>query len=178
VREGVTTSSFRGSCYRVHQILSGLQTPGEIMFLYCKCKMQFLLAKPLLTSQPPSAIALTGRTSQLLVWAPKVPPEPQLVYEKLPVKICREVLVWAPKVPPEDKLHAGHHGLVKCHRRASYSVRWPKLHQQIKERVAKCPVCVQYTCSTHLLNLSYPQTAMAKSWNRLAGHNWCMRNCQ
>jgi hypothetical protein len=44
-----------------------------------------------------------------------------------------------------DKLHAGHQGLVKCHRRASYSVWWPKLHQQIEETVAKCPVCIQYS---------------------------------
>ena len=43
-----------------------------------------------------------------------------------------------------DKLHSGHQGFVKCRKRASYSVWWPKINQQIEDTMAKCPICVPY----------------------------------
>ena len=43
-----------------------------------------------------------------------------------------------------ERLHKGHLGLVKCRRRASQSVWWPGLGNQIEELIVNCSTCRQH----------------------------------
>ena len=43
-----------------------------------------------------------------------------------------------------ERLHEGHLGLVKCPRRASQSVWWPGLGNQIEELIVNCSTCRQH----------------------------------
>ena len=40
-----------------------------------------------------------------------------------------------------DKLHTGHQGITKCHRRAQQSVWWPGLSKRLEELVTNCSEC-------------------------------------
>ena len=43
-----------------------------------------------------------------------------------------------------DKLHTGHRGIRKCHRRAVQSVWWPGLSTQLEQIVRDCSECIKY----------------------------------
>lgn len=64
-----------------------------------------------------------------------------------------------------DKIHSGHQGLVKCRQRASCSVWWPKLHEQIEQAVARCPVCVQHKSQAALPLL--PSRFPERPWKKV-----------
>ena len=64
-----------------------------------------------------------------------------------------------------DKIHSGHQGLVKCRQRASCSVWWPKLHEQIEKAVARCPVCVQHRSQAVLPLI--PSTFPERPWKKV-----------
>ncbi|KAI5720612.1 hypothetical protein M8J77_009432 [Diaphorina citri] len=42
-----------------------------------------------------------------------------------------------------NKIHEGHQGITKCRRRASDSVYWPGLSDQIQQLVTNCPECIE-----------------------------------
>ena len=65
-----------------------------------------------------------------------------------------------------NAIHDGHLGITKCQGRASYSVWWPLIAEQIEAMVNRCHTCAKLRPETRepLLALSFP----SKPWNRLA----------
>ena len=64
-----------------------------------------------------------------------------------------------------DKLHEGHHGVVRCRSRAQSSVWWPGLSRQLEELLRSCTACAVERC-----NPSEPKIAsdtVLKPWQKV-----------
>ena len=53
----------------------------------------------------------------------------------IPSSVKREIL---------DRIHDGHHGIVKCRYRTKDSVCWPGLGKQVEEMVTNCRKCIEH----------------------------------
>lgn len=72
------------------------------------------------------------------------------------------------------KLHEGHQGVTKCVARAQGSLWWPGITRQIKEMVARCEICCQYsqTKTEPLMATPLP----ARPWQKVAADIFQWRN--
>lgn len=65
-----------------------------------------------------------------------------------------------------EKLHVGHQGLSKCHRRAQYSLWLPNIGKPLQDKVFNCPICCQYhTTQTEPL---MPSKLLDHPWKKVA----------
>ena len=73
----------------------------------------------------------------------------------IPFSLCKDML---------DRLHTGHQGITKCHRRALQSMRWPGLSTRLEELVTKCAECCRHRVqnSESLLPGKFPKLPWQK----------------
>ena len=66
------------------------------------------------------------------------------------------------------KLHEGHPGASKCKARASLSMYWPNMGQDIEDTVAACPTCATYTQNDSKEPM-VPHEVPHRPWSKIGG---------
>ena len=65
------------------------------------------------------------------------------VQQGLLLKGTRLVIQTTMRLDIVDKLHEGHLGITKCHKRAKRSVWWLGLSKQLEDMIQNCHVCIK-----------------------------------
>ena len=65
-----------------------------------------------------------------------------------------------------ERLHTGHQGTTKCRQRAKDSVWWPKIRNDIDDKVSKCPTCCKHRLQ-HPESL-IPSPLPSRPWQKIA----------
>ena len=66
------------------------------------------------------------------------------VHEGLLLRGRRIVILSSLRAEMLEKLHQGHQGMTKCKQKARQSIWWPRISQDIEDRVQKCLTCLKF----------------------------------